>query len=49
MEDGAGLEPATYAANPGSVLAGAVMMRKLEHNNDEKYDDEEEDEAVLCS
>lgn len=47
MEAGARIELATFVNLPDAVLAGAVMMRKLEHNNDDERNDKNDEEAVL--
>lgn len=49
VEDPARLELATYGTWPGTHLAGTAMMRKLERNNDDHYDDDVEAEAALYS
>jgi hypothetical protein len=47
LEERARLELATYGTWPGTHLAGTAMMRKLERDNDDHYDDEAEAEAAL--
>lgn len=47
FEERARFELATYGTGRVLHLAGTAMMRKLERNNEDHYEDEAEAEAAL--